>query len=385
MVTVEATIVGGGITGCAVADAAARAGFEVVLLEKEARLGAGVTSRNSEVAHGGMYYPPGSIKADCCVRGRRLLKVFCAEAGVAYRECGKLIVAVDDDEAERLDPILARGLANGVEDFNRLDADQLLAMEPDVKAVAGLWSPRTGIVDAEGAARAYADRAAEHGALLMTGTEVTALERRDGAWLVTARRGDETWTHASTHLVLCGGLHADDLVAMTGLDVDAEGLRQTWVKGNYFSIDPRHAGRVNRLVYPVPPRAKDTLGVHVCLDLGGQMRLGPDFEPVVRGVEDYAVDPLRLTPFYEGAVRFLPWLEPEDLNPVMSGIRPKLEFPGPFADFRIRRYDGEREGLVALTGIDSPGLTSSPAVGALVADVLGGGIPPAPLDVGGEA
>ncbi len=384
MVTVEATIVGGGITGCCAADAAARAGVETVLLDKETHLAAGVTSRNSEVAHGGMYYPPGSIKADCCVRGRRLLAAFCEEAGVDYRACGKLIVAVDDGEADDLDPLLERGLENGVEGFRLVEGAELAALEPDVRAVAGLLSPATGIVDAEGAARAYAARAAEHGAQVMTGAEVIALDRSPDGWLVTVRRSDEAWTHASRHLVLCGGLHADSLAAMAGLDPAAEGLAQRWVKGNYFGVDPKHDGRVSRLIYPIPPRGADTLGVHVCLDLGGQMRLGPDFEPVDR-VEDYAVDPARRDAFFDGASRFLPWLEPDDLHPVMSGIRPKLGVDDPFADFRIRRYDGAFEGLVALAGIDSPGLTSAPAVGEMVADVLRGAEPPRPWDEGGAS
>ncbi|MBK7702789.1 MAG: NAD(P)/FAD-dependent oxidoreductase [bacterium] len=371
MIAVDVTVIGAGIVGCAVADAAARPGRTVVLLEKEARPGAGVTSRNSEVGHGGMYYPTGSLKARCCVRGRRRLREFCGEAGVGWRDVGKLIVACDDAEVPGLERLLALGEANGVEDLALLGRDELRRLEPQVAAVAALHSPRTGILDAEGAARALAARAAGRGAEVMTGAEVTGLARRGGVWEVAVRRGAETWTHASRQVVNCAGLHADEVAAMAGLDVDGLGLRQRWVKGNYFAVDPRHAGRLSRLVYPVPPQDRDTLGVHVCLDLAGQMRLGPDFETVPRR-EDYGVDPARAGAFFAGAARFLPWLAPQDLQPAMSGLRPKLDTDAPFADFQVRRETGDLEGLIDLIGIDSPGLTSAPALAELVAALLDG-------------
>ena len=199
--------------------------------------------------------------------------------------------------------------------------------------------------------------------------EVTGLVRRGGVWEVAVRRGADTWTHASRQVVNCAGLHADAVAALAGVDVDGLGLRQRWVKGNYFAVDPRHAGRLSRLVYPVPPQGRDTLGVHVCLDLAGQMRLGPDFETVPRR-EDYGVDPARAGAFFAGAARFLPWLEPQDLQPALSGLRPKLDTDAPFADFQVRRETGDLEGLIDLIGIDSPGLTSAPALAEIVAALL---------------
>ena len=371
MIEVDVTIIGGGIVGCATADAIARAGHGVVLLEREAHLATGVTSRNSEVAHGGMYYPPGTLKARCCVRGRRLLKAFCAEAGVGYRECGKLIVAVADDETEPLAGLHARGLENDVEDLRLIDAAELERIEPEVTAVAALWSPATGILDAEGAAGAYARRAREAGAQIMTGAAAAGLDRDAGGWRVTVDRGaDEGWTHRSRWVVNCAGLHADEMAALAGAGAGCP--TQRWVKGNYFAVAARHAARVSRLVYPLPPAGRDALGVHVCIDLQGQLRLGPDFEPA-RRAEDYAVDPARAEAFFAGARRFLPFLEPDDLSPAFSGLRPKIDTDDPFADFTVRREDGALEGLVNLIGIDSPGLTSAPALAELVADLLDGG------------
>ena len=340
MIQVDVTVIGGGIVGCATAAAAARRFPGVVLLEKEARLATGVTARNSEVAHGGMYYPTGTLKARCCVEGRRLLKSFCAESGVDYRECGKLIVAVDTGDTPRLEELQDRGRANGVEDLRLIDGAELKRLEPAVAAVAALHSPATAIVDAEGAAHAYARLAAERGAQVLTGARVVGLRRAGGLWQVRVdRAGGESWAHRSRYVVVAAGLHADETAALAGLDPDAAGLRQHWVKGNYFAVAPAHAGRVSRLVYPVPPAGTDTLGVHVCLDRAGQLRLGPDFEPGPR-VEDYGVDPARGRDFFAGASRFLPFLDREDLTPAMSGLRPKLSADGEFRDFVVRREEG---------------------------------------------
>lgn len=372
MVETQVTVVGGGIVGCAVADAVARRGLEVVLLEREPALARGTTSRNSEVAHGGMYYPPGTLKARFCVAGRHLLKDFCAATGVGYRECGKLIVAVEDAEIPAVQELLERGRANGVEDLEMLDAGAVAALEPHIGAVAALHSPRTGICDAEGTARALAARAAEHGASIMTGAPAVGLAPADGGWRVDVGGGGrrEGWSHTSRWIVNAAGLWADHVAALAD---GAAVPRQVPVKGNYFSVAPRHAGRVGRLVYPVPPGDGSTLGVHVCLDLAGQMRLGPDMELVPPDTDpedlEYDVDPRRAAAFLAGARRFLPWLEAEDLAPAMSGMRPKLDTEE-FRDFEIGWAGGLPPGLLHLRGMDSPGLTSAMAVGGYVTDMI---------------
>ncbi|MBU0743498.1 NAD(P)/FAD-dependent oxidoreductase [bacterium] len=374
LIDVDVTIIGGGIVGCATAAAVARDGRDVVLLEREPRLATGVTSRNSEVAHGGMYYPPGTLKARCCVRGRRLLKDLCTAAGVGYRECGKLVVAVDEDEQAALSDLHERGLANQVERLSLIGRAELKRLEPEVTAVAALRSDATGILDAEGAAGAYARQARAAGVQVMTDAAVSGLAREVDGWRVTVdRRAGEGWSHRSRWVINCAGLRADEVAALAG----AGGVcpRQRWVKGNYFSVSSRHAGRVSRLVYPVPPAGRDTLGVHLCLDLQGQLRLGPDFEPVERA-EDYAVEPSRAVGFFAGARRFLPFLEPDDLAPAFSGLRPKIDTDEPFADFQVRREGGDLEGLVNLVGIDSPGLTAAPALAELVAGIIDGGEAP---------
>lgn len=379
MADIDCTIVGGGIVGCAVAAELAGRGYSTVLLEMEDGLGRGTTSRNSEVAHGGMYYPEGSLKARFCVEGRRLLKSFCEEAGVGYRECGKLIVATTPEEVPYLEKLLARGRENGVEDLSLLDGAAVRRLEPEVSACAALHSPRTGIFDAEGAARAWAHRAGGYGAQVLTSSRVTSLERRGAEWSVgitpagDARR--EGWTHTSRHVVNAAGLWADRVAALAGVDIVGRGWALHLVKGNYFAVAGSHHGRVGRLVYPVPPAHGASLGVHVCLDLGGQVKLGPDVEHLERDPRDcgfdWRVDPARRDSFWEGAHRFLPWLAAADLEPAMSGLRPKL-VPTGFADFVVCREEGELAGLVNLVGIESPGLTSAAAlareVGRLVAE-----------------
>ena len=296
MPDLDVTIIGGGIVGCAVAAESVARGLTTVLLEREPALARGTTSRNSEVAHGGMYYPEGSAKARLCVRGRRMLKTFCEANGIRYRECGKLIVAVRSTEVPELERLFRLGEANGVEDLRLLDRADVARLEPAVHAVAALHSPRTAVLDAEGAARGYAARARAGGAEIMTGSEVVRLEPGAGGWQVSvqpaagsARPG---WSHTSRWVVNAAGLHADLVAALAGVDLDDRDWRLGWVKGNYFAVSPRHDGRVSHLIYPVPPADGSSLGIHLCLDLAGQMRLGPDVEPLAsRAREDYGVDP----------------------------------------------------------------------------------------------
>lgn len=383
MLSVDVTIVGGGIVGCAVAAETARRGLSTVLLEKESGLARGTTSRNSEVSHGGMYYPVGTHKARLCVKGRRLLKDFCLTHGVGYQECGKIIVAVDPAETGELERLFALGQANGVEDLCLLSAAELARLEPDVTAAAGLMSPRTGILDAEGAAKAYARLARESGAQVLTAAQVTGLEKNEDRWQVRVEpagsRRQEAWTHRSRWVVNAAGLSADLVAALAGVDIVARNWQLTLLKGNYFKVAPVHTGRIKHLVYPVPPADGSSLGVHICLDLDGQIRLGPDIETLTEpariksgpgGGLDYGVDPNRLESFHEDAVKFLPWLRREDLAPDLSGYRPKLIVQG-FRDFELKKESGDLVGLINLVGIDSPGLTCSPAIALEVGMMIG--------------
>jgi L-2-hydroxyglutarate oxidase LhgO len=384
MPDLDVTVIGGGIVGCAVAAEAAGRGWTTALLERATRLGTGCTARNSEVAHGGMYYPEGSLKARMCAPGRRLLRRICSEAGLPWRECGKLILAVTDDETAELARLHALGLANGVEDLRLVGRRELARLEPEVRAVAALLSPRTSVFAAEETARALGRLAVERGASILTSAEVVGLAREEGGWTVcvepAAGAVGEAWRHTSRFVVNAAGLFSDRVARLAGCDVDALGWRLQWVKGNYFSVAPHHAGRVGRLLYPCPP-SDGSLGIHVCVDVAGQLRLGPDMEPLGASPngappaggavarEDYAVDAARRTGFLASAARYLSFLDESDLEPAWAGIRPRRRAAG-FADFVVACEADERAGLVNLIGIDSPGLTSAPALARHVGDLL---------------
>jgi len=374
LIEVDVTVIGGGIVGCAVAAEAAGRGWSTVLLEKEPKLATGITARSSEVAHGGMYYPTGTLKARFCPVGRRRLKEFCRRSGVSYHETGKLIVAVTAAEEPELQRLLELGQANDVEDLRLVSRAELKALEPQVRAVGALFSPRTAVLDAEGAARAYGRLAAERSGQVLTGAPVTGLARHRGGWRVEVTGGQagdrEGWVHRSRWVVNAAGLYCDRIAELAGVPVEQEGLRLAWVKGSYFAVAGVAAGTVHHLVYPVPPANGSSLGIHVCLDRGGRIKLGPDVEPVPP-VEDYRVDPGRRPDFLAGAATFLPFLREDDLSPDLAGIRPKLAADR-FADFVLRREEGDCEGLINLIGIDSPGLTSTPALAEAVADLIAG-------------
>jgi len=387
-VDIDVTVIGGGVIGCAVAAELSAQGLSLVLLEMESGLARSTTSRNSEVCHGGMYYPTGSLKARFCVEGRRLIKEFCHDHEVGYLECGKLIVAVDDEEIPHLERLLKLGEANGVEDLRLVDAAEIALLEPHVRAKYGLLSPRTGIMDAEGLARAYAQVAEGHGAQVMSSARVTELEKVSGGWRVTVtplgEGRQEGWTHTSRVVVNSAGLWADKVAALAGVDVAKRGWHLHLTKGNYFAVADAHAGRVSRLIYPVPPASGTSLGVHVCLDLGGQMKLGPDLQKYDHDLRDvasgphqieldYSVDVRRGDEFFAAAQRFLPWLQREDLVPAMSGLRPKLS-TAKFADFVVEaETEPHLMGLVNLIGIESPGLTAAPAIAREVGQLVAKG------------
>lgn len=338
----EVLVVGAGVVGLAVARALARAGREVVVVEAADAIGTGVSARNSEVVHGGMYYPPGSLKAATCVAGRRALYAFCDAYRVPHRRLGKLIVA---DQTEPLAALLARGRSNGVEGLRLLDRHEVRAMEPAVAANAALWSPETGIVDTHAFMLALWRDARDHGATLALKTPVRRLVP-GGILTDEAVRAD--W------VINAAGLGAPRLAATL---YDAP--RGVLAKGSYFAL--RGRAPFTHLVYPLPEPGG--LGIHLTLNLAGRARFGPDVEWV--DTPDYTVDPAR-TPAFEQSIRtWWPDLPVDALQPDMAAIRPKLEGT---TDFRVDTpEDHGVDGLICLLGIESPGLTAALALADRVA------------------
>ncbi|HEY5380364.1 MAG TPA: NAD(P)/FAD-dependent oxidoreductase [Pseudolabrys sp.] len=350
----QALVIGAGVVGLAVARALAQRGHEVVVAEAEAGIGSGISSRNSEVIHGGMYYPTGSLRGRHCVNGRRLLYAFCASHGVPHKKVGKLIVATDTPELEKIESIAAQGKINEVEGLGPITAEAARKLEPELHCVGALLSPETGIVDAHAYMLALQGDLEDAGGMIAFNTPVTGARRKDGQWHVTFG-GSEGGEFSFDALVNCAGLGAQKL-ARAMEDYPAERVpRLVLAKGNYFTYTRRPV--FTRLIYPVP--MPGGLGVHVTLDLAGRMRFGPDVEWIER--EYYPVDPARGELFYGAIRRYWPNMPDGTLAPDYSGIRPKLTGRGePQADFLIDAptHHGV-PGLVQMFGIESPGLTSS--------------------------
>lgn len=364
----DVIIVGAGVIGLAVARALAMAGRDVLVVEAEPVIGSGASSRNSEVIHAGLYYPPGSLKARLCVEGRERLYRYCSERGVAHRRVGKLIVATQAGQLDRLQAIRANAQACDVHDLSLISAEAARAIEPRLRCVAALISPSTGIIDSHGLMLALQGDAEAHGAQLSFRSAVLGgaavrdgieLEVRDGV-------SGEKFALTANILVNTAGLSAPDLAArIDGFPKD-DIPKAYCARGCYFSLKGR--APFSRLIYPIP--VDGGLGVHLTLDLGGGARFGPDVEWIDK--VDYAVDPRRADAFYAEIRRYWPGLPDDALAPDYAGVRAKISGPGePAADFRI---DGPRHhgvpGVINLFGIESPGLTSSLAIAEEVARTI---------------
>ena len=368
----DAVVIGAGVVGLACARALAARGREVVLIERHERFGVETSSRNSEVIHAGIYYPPGSLKATLCAAGNPGLYAWCAAHGVPHARLGKLIVATAAEEEPKLDAILRQAEANGVTSLRPLSAAEVHALEPHVRAVRGLWSPDTGIVDSHQLMASLLADAEARGCAAAWRHEVVGAETTGAGFRVTALSGDETTTLEARMVVNAAGLDADRVAALPGLDAAAAGYRLHFARGHYFRVHPRKRHLARHLIYPVP--LSTHLGIHVTLDLAGGVRLGPDAEYLPDRVQNYDVRASLRDAFFAAVSRYLEGLEPDDLSPDLAGIRPKLQGPGePFRDFVIAEESARGlPGWVNLVGIESPGLTCCLAVATAVADRLEG-------------
>lgn len=370
MEDVHTLIVGAGVVGLACAAVLARRGEPVAVLERNRKPGQETSARNSGVIHAGLYYPTGSLKARLCVAGRDQLYARCARDGVPHRRCGKLLVATDDAEVARLEAIARQAAINGA-DVTMVDGAEVVRRVPAVRAIAGLWSPATGIVDVHGLMDSYRREAEDLGAMMVLDHAVTELARRPDGWYVTARTAAGAIAEIrAAWLVNAAGLDASRIAALAGLDVEALGLRQKPCKGDYFTLAPRYTGIAEHLVYPVPVHAG--LGIHITFDLAGRIMAGPDTEYVSE--LRYDVDPAKAAVFGAALRRYLPGVRDDELSPGYAGIRPKLQGPGePVRDFVIE--EASRHGaprLINLIGIESPGLTASEAIADVVAGLIAG-------------
>jgi L-2-hydroxyglutarate oxidase LhgO len=361
MERIDVAVIGGGVTGLASARAIAQRGFSVCVLERHPRPGQDTSTHNSGVIHAGIYHPSGTLKARLCVEGRHAMYAFCAEHGVPHVKSGKLVVAHDESEVHQLEALQRRGTDNGVTGLTIVDRAFIVSKEPAVNTRFALWSPDSGIVNAEEYVKALLRTGEAAGVIFLPGTKLLGADRHaDGIAVRTERE-----TILARTVVNAAGLYADEVSRLLG----GETFTIYPCRGEYAEFTPAKRSLVNGLVYPLPHASGHGLGVHLVRTTGGQVWLGPTIRYQERK-DDYEEDREPLESFAESARQLIDGVTIDDLRLSGSGIRAKLHGPSEsFADFMIRR-DRENPAVVQAAGMDSPGLTSSLAVGRLVSELV---------------
>ena len=371
---VDITIVGAGVIGLAIAYELAQENYIILLLEKNSTFGEETSSRNSEVIHAGIYYPKNSLKAELCVRGKKLLYEYCVKNNIPHKKVGKLIVAINTEEEKGLNEIYDNACNNGVDDLIWWNKNKIARLEPEIKAAKALFSPSTGIVDTHILMRSLLRKAEANGTYFIPATKVISIEPQRAGFYVKSEDKSCNCDFFSTVVINAAGLSAQS-VAENISNLDRSTIPKGYLcKGNYFKLVG--ATPFTHLIYPVPEKNKTGLGIHATLDLQGRIRFGPDTEYVDK--IDYQPTDNNLPQYYKAIRRYYPQLPEQGLKPDYSGIRPKLQGPGETAkDFVIQ---GEKEhkirGLIQLFGLESPGLTSCLALAKKVRQSVQKMLPP---------
>jgi L-2-hydroxyglutarate oxidase LhgO len=364
METANIVIIGGGIVGLAVASHISKNNESVYVFEKNKMLGQDSSSHNSGVIHSGIHYPKGSLKASLSVRGNSMIYDICKKYGIQHKRLGKLTVANGDVEIKEIEKMMKTGEDNGIQGLKILERNEIKAMEQNVEAEMALFTPTTGIVEPFELLNFFYAQCKINGAIVATETEVTSLEKKEGGYEIRGVSAGEKFTVLAKTVINCAGLYSDRIAEMVGLDVDRLGYRLRYYKGDYFRVMGN--APVQMLIYPVPSGAG--LGIHLTPDLSGSVRLGPNAYHVNR--IDYRVES-KEKDFRESVRRFLPIIDKYSINEDSSGIRPKLAgSESSFKDFVIKHEsDNGFFGFIDLIGIESPGLTASPAIGDFVSEL----------------
>jgi len=365
------TIIGAGVIGLAIAEELSANNGNVFLIEKHRTFGQETSSRNSEVIHAGIYYTKDSLKAKLCLTGNKLLYDYCRKYDIPHNNCGKLIVATTDEEVRIIQGIMQTAAMNGVE-LVMYDKDRIYDLEPNIFALKALYSPSTGIVDSYSLMKRFETNTLNNGGQIAYGSEVKGIRRIDGGYEISLLDSEKTEYSFTTQIVInSAGLSSDKISEMAG--IKDENMKIYFCKGEYFKINPPKNRLLKRLVYPVPHHNMEGIGIHVTVDMGGGVRLGPDVKYLDSNVYDYSLTPSKQEAFWSSARKFLPFLNYDDISPEMAGIRPKIQKKGdPLRDFYISEESRRGyPGFINLVGMESPGLTSSIAIAKYVNTLIG--------------
>lgn len=364
----DIAIIGAGVVGLAIASEIASDKRNIFVFEKNESFGREQSSRNSEVIHAGIYYNPGSLKAQLCLEANRLLYHICETNGINHKKCGKIIVATNPAECDEMEKLYQKGQENGIS-LRMLSHKEMRELEPNMVGTAAFLSPTTGIIDSYGLMRFFLGQARSSGVQMVYGTKITGVCLIAGGYELKVQESSGESPFRATIVINCAGLYSDRVAEMAGIDIYKAGYKLHWCKGEYYSVGSIKNKLINHLIYPVPMAI--SVGIHVCLDVDWRLRLGPLFYYV--NELNYGIDDSNRNVFIDSSMmKVLPFIEPSDLEPEAIGIMAMLQAKGqPFRDFVIKdEEDKGLPGFINLIGIDTPGLTCSPAIAKYVARLV---------------
>ena len=370
MADFEIAIIGAGVVGLAIGARLSKVHPHLIILEKNKKYGMETSGRNSEVIHAGIHYTLGSLKAQLCVEGRIELYSLCEQYSIPHKRITKIISASTPQELPKLEPIFKNGTANGVT-LRMMTKDEVQSLERNILTAGGIFSPDTGVISAHGLMDFFHHSIIENGGTLQEQCAVVGVSRLgNNNYEVSINENGNISSFTSEIVINAAGLYADSVAALSGIDVDKAGYRLSFAKGSYFAVTPSKAGLISRLVYPIPQN--EGLGVHALIDWSGRLKFGPDVDYVKGPPFEFSVDETKRAAFGNAIRKILPQISDNDITPDMCGIRPKLQRNGEDAKDFIIAHETDRglSGLVNLIGIESPGLTSSPAIARYVDDLL---------------
>lgn len=369
----DIVIIGAGVIGLACAAELSDKKKNVLVVERHNSFGKETSSRNSEVIHAGIYYPTDSLKAKLCVAGNKSLYQWCEKYNVPHRRIGKYIIAVNEEEAEELENIYLRAKNNGVERIRPASLNELLSEEPNVKAYSALFSPDSGILDSHSLMQSLEFKALENDCNFAWKHTVSGITKlNEGFELEIIAADGENIIITAKYIINAAGLDSDLIASIAGIDIDKHKYRLNYCRGHYFRIKSAKKSLVSHLIYPVPQKNVSGLGIHVTVELNGELKLGPDTHYLEKREQNYSVPEELQEKFYQAATSYLSGLDYNDIYPDQSGIRPKLQGKGePFRDFVISEESEKGlPGLINLIGIESPGLTCCLEIAKMVSKLI---------------